>query len=265
MRTFSLIAILLTAIACATAADSNKVSETVEHTLMLGEHGTVSVANVNGPIRIDATHGDQVFLRAVKAARNIESLRATTIEIDVSEGRIAVETKLPKRSVFGRNADGVSVSYDLRIPRNASIQAESANGSIAIHDIQGELQAETVNGAIKLSAVTGPVSANTVNGSVVATYSSADDIGKNSLEAVNGSLQVWLPTEVTGKFRAATVNGSIKTDFPLGIRKLKYGRHQSVDDQLGESERTFSLKTVNGSIKIHKIRGIASGPSPIRE
>ena len=254
MRIPSRIAIWLAAGACLAALllAGGKVSETVERTLTLGKHGIVAITNVNGSIRIAASENDQVFLLAVKTARDTDSLRATTIEIDESPGRIAVETRFPKRRLFGSGSSGASVAYDLRIPRNAKIRAESTNGSITIRNIRGDVRTETVNGSIKISNAGRTVNAVTVNGSLNVAYSDADEVGNNTLKTVNGSLQVWLPPDVNGAFQARTVNGSIRTDFPLIIRKSKYGRHQSINDQLGERGGTFLFVTVNGSIKIHK-------------
>ena len=57
MKTPSRIAVWLAAGACLAALlfAGGKVSETVEHTLTLGQRGTVSIANVNGSIRFSAS------------------------------------------------------------------------------------------------------------------------------------------------------------------------------------------------------------------
>jgi DUF4097 and DUF4098 domain-containing protein YvlB len=54
--------------------------------------------------------------------------------------------------------------------------------------------------------------------------------------------------ETSGEFEASTINGSIRTDFPLEISG-KFGHHQ-IRGRLGEGKETFDISTVNGSVKI---------------
>ena len=230
MRIAHRIATCLAAALCLAAAPlAAKVSETVERTLRLGEHGAVVISNVNGSIGIRTADTDQVSLKAVKTASNADKLRATTIAIDESPGRIEIKTEFPKRGWF-EWGNGASVSYRLTVPGGADVRATSVNGTIKIRGIRGQTDTRTVNGSVRITDVGGSVSA----------------------ETVNGSLQVSLPSGVNGRFRAETENGSIHTEFPLQIRKAKYGGQQSIHDQLGESGATFSFATVNGSIKILK-------------
>ena len=252
MRIAHRIATCLAAALCLAAAPlAAKVSETVERTLRLGEHGAVVISNVNGSIGIRTADTDQVSLKAVKTASNADKLRATTIAIDESPGRIEIKTEFPKRGWF-EWGNGASVSYRLTVPGGADVRATSVNGTIKIRGIRGQTDTRTVNGSVRSTDVGGSVSAETVNGSLHVGYMKVDQVGNNSLKTVNGSLQVSLPSGVNGRFRAETENGSIHTEFPLQIRKAKYGGQQSIHDQLGESGATFSFATVNGSIKILK-------------
>jgi hypothetical protein len=46
------------------------------------------------------------------------------------------------------------------------------------------------------------------------------------------------------------VNGDINTDFPLEVRKAKYGPQRSLSGTLGSGGPQISLETVNGPIEI---------------
>lgn len=227
-----------------------KVTESVERTLTLGANGTVAIQNVNGSIRIRTAEGGEVRLHAVKSGRDAERVRETAVEVNESPGRIAIETKIPKRGWF-RNG-GVSVAYNLEVPLGAAVVATSVNGSIHIRDLRGAAAAKTVNGSVRIANAGGSVDVQTVNGSVRVAYAEAGPGAdtENSFKTVNGSVQVALPGAVGGAFQANTVNGSISTELPLEVRKSKYGRHRSIDDRLGEGGAAYAFRTVNGSIKI---------------
>lgn len=231
---------------------SREVSETVERTLPLGHEGAVFVTNVNGSVTISASDGDQVHLQAVKRADDDDGLNSIRIDVDEYPRKVAIKTTILKRGWFPFFRNGGSVDYELRVPRDASVTAKSVNGSIAIQEVAGDLRAETVNGAVNVMAAAGGVKARTVNGSLKVMYSAAESGRGHAFETVNGSVQVWLPSDVTGSFRAKTVNGSIKTDLPLTVSKSKYGRRQSIDEQIGENGSNFEIATINGSIRIRE-------------
>lgn len=240
----SLSAVMLFAACCSMHAVGAKVSEDFERSLNLEDGGEVAVANTNGSVQVNVTDGSQVLLRATKTARETDDLDRIRIEVDESPGRIEIETKIP-RSV--RNA---AVSYDLEVPRGTRVEATSVNGSIRIVGTRDETTASTVNGPVNITEVRGSVTAKTVNGSLQVNWASLEGSAKNSLETVNGSLRIWMPSDTQGAFKASTVNGSIKTDLPLEVRKRKFGRRPSIDDRIGEGGPDFSLSTVHGSISI---------------
>ena len=251
-------ALALAATLCLTAAPlAAKAGENFDRTFELDAGGSVAVANVNGSIAIKAADGSRVVLRAVKTADNADCLETVTIAIDAApaDGKartLRTETKHDKRSWLSWGGCNASVAYELTVPRGAAAKAASVNGEVTIENVQGDIDAETVNGAVNIRGASGAVAAKTVNGAVRAGIADAA-AGKNySFKTVNGSLRVSLPPGVSGKFRASTLNGAIKTDFPLEVRKRKHWGKKSIDAQLGDGAAGFSFSTVNGSIDILK-------------
>lgn len=226
-----------------------KVTENVDRTFKLAEGGELVISNVNGSIDVKASDSNQVTLHAIKSANDADGLQATTIEIDESPGRLEISTKHANSGWFSSDGNG-SISYALTVPRGVDIKANSVNGTVTISQIHGDIEAETVNGAVKINDVAGAVAAKTVNGSLRVAITDAPDSKINSFKTVNGSVQVSLPANVTGKFDADTVNGSIKTDFALEVYKPKPWGKKSINAQLGTGGSSYSFSTVNGSIKI---------------
>ncbi len=239
---FVAVAALATAASCQVLGST--VTERIERSFALEERGRVTVSTKNGSVRFRGIDGDQVRLVATKTATNRGDLDLIDVQIKEDPDRIEVETVVPFR--VGR----ASVSYELEVPIGTQIEATTQNGSIRITGTRGAARAETVNGSVKMADLSGSVAAETVNGSVHVAWASVGDDVRTTLKTVNGSIQAQLPNDVSGAFNAKTVNGSIKTDLPLEVSKLQPGRHQAIDDHIGDGEAVFRFSTVNGSIKI---------------
>jgi len=72
------------------------------------------------------------------------------------------------------------------------------------------------------------------------------------IKTVNGSLTVTLPDTASTEVKARTVNGDIRTDFPLAVRGGLVGH--KLEGTLGSGGRSLSLETVNGSVHLRKVR-----------
>ncbi len=80
----------------------------------------------------------------------------------------------------------------------------------------------------------------------------AEEAGGNKfLLKPRGSVSLALPEGTNADLHARTVNGSIRTDFPLTVRG-KIGKR--VEGKLGEGGFKMNLSTVNGSIRILKAK-----------
>ncbi len=71
-----------------------------------------------------------------------------------------------------------SVSYDVYVPSQANLEADTENGGISAEKIQGEMDLEATNGGIHRSDVGGKVRARTTNGGVTADLSGTTWQGK---------------------------------------------------------------------------------------
>jgi len=221
------------------------VTEDVSRTLPLVADGELRVENVNGSVEIEAWDRDEVEIQAVKKANGQDALDRIEIVIAHTPQRIDIETELPK----GWNT-GASVRYEIKVPSTASVDAETVNGAVRVRGAEGPLEVESVNGAVEVAGAAGPVSAKTVNGSLEVAYARTPAGGGHRYKSVNGAIRVRLPDDVSGSFDGDTVNGGIETDFPLRIKKAKYGPKSSMHDVLGAGGPSFEFETVNGSIKI---------------
>lgn len=121
---------------------------------------------------------------------------------------------------------------------------------MTVTGVQGDVFAKATNGEARLNNLGGAVEAESTNGSLHVGITHLDGANQNSFKAINGSLQVSLPEDVSGTFAADTMHGSIKIEFPLKVNRPKYCGEKTINAQLGSGGSSYPFSTVNGSIKI---------------
>ena len=234
---------------CGGVIHGEDVQESFETTVQLDQDGRLSIENTNGAIRIETWDRDEVHIEARKSASSERALDRLEIEVEGEGRRVQVRTRFPSIGWWGSEG---RVDYRIRVPVTADVDAETVNGKIRIDSLAGSALAKTVNGAVRLEGCEGAVEAGTVNGNVEIHYSDVPSREDHDFSTVNGGVDVYLPSDVEGRFSARTVNGSIKTDFPLTVHGLKVVGPKWLDGTLGEGGGKFSFNTVNGSIRIHR-------------
>jgi DUF4097 and DUF4098 domain-containing protein YvlB len=229
-----------------TAAWAANVTEEFSQTVALNASGEFDISNVNGQIEIATWNRDEVQILATKSAKNESDLEDVQVVVTGSGNRVEVDTELPQ----GRNRSG-SVSYRITLPASVNLEAHTVNGSVSVKGVAGPMDLHSVNGRVEAAGAVAPVTAKTVNGQLTIRYTDKPQSGEHTFETVNGSVRVYLPASVAGRFHAGSVNGSIEADFPLQVTKARFGPSRSLDGELGNGgDTSFSFNTVNGSIDI---------------
>ena len=99
-----------------------------------------------------------------------------------------------------------------------------------------------------MSEVAGTVRARTTNGGVDVSLSGDRWTGSGlELQTTNGSIELSVPSAFSADLSARTVNGSIRTDFPVTVQG-RIGR--SVEAQIGGGGPPVRLATTNGAIDL---------------
>ena len=128
---------------------------------------------------------------ACKAARRADDL-----------GEIRVSPQGSGVSFAGPAGGGWLVFLIVRAPRDAAVDLEVKNGSIAVRELSGKVTARTTNGPISIVASSGELDATAVNGPI-----SLDGCtGSGRAKAVNGPISF---EGSAGTYRLDTQNGPI--------------------------------------------------------
>lgn len=239
-------AVVMLAVGAAWAGD---YTEIFDQTYAVDHGSQVGLENINGDVTIEVWDQAEVRVYAVKTASSPERLEALRIDVNASSRGVFVDTHYPNsRDLSEADRHGHSeVEYTLTVPRFASIDGvELVNGDLLIDGVEGSVEADTVNGTIVVRGASGEIELETVNGGIELELASSvsDEI---SLSSVNGTIDVYLTG--SADIRAETVNGKIRNDFGIEVKKGKYVG-SSMNGAIGGGGPTIEIETVNGGIRV---------------
>lgn len=139
--------------------------------------------------------------------------------------------------------------YTLHVPARAQLDKISlVNGSLEVSQVRGEVNANLVNGKLKAHDLAGRAELSTVNGSSEVSYSTLANVSDVKISAVNGSINLVLPASPNAEISASSMNGNIKSDFPIQVQSGFVGHR--LTGTLGSGGTKIDLSNVNGSTHI---------------
>lgn len=214
---------------------------------------TLEVHGINGGIEATLSKGNEARVDAEKSGRKYNPDEVKVEATETPDG-ILICARYPRPDGTLNDCQGrqevrnndARVKFRIQVPAGVNLVTQTVNGSIAIHDVKGDVEATTVNGGITVTT-SGMASATTVNGSVRARIGSPldDDV---EFTTVNGRVLVELPNTINADVSGSTVHGSIYSDFPLSVKGRYFNRR--IDGRIGKGGHDMKLSTVNGSIEL---------------
>jgi DUF4097 and DUF4098 domain-containing protein YvlB len=250
--------LLLSLVASGVAQTRDEVREEIHQTYAIAADGRISLNNINGSVHLSVWDRSEIKLDAIKTASSQERLDEMTVRIDSSPTDLIIKTVYAQKDNTrtreeGRRYDNpASVEYTLTVPRTVNInKVELINGDLDIDGIAGEVRASSINGRVGAKGLTGRVKLSTINGTLEATFDRVDPANAISLNSVNGSLSLTIPSDAEAELNASTVHGGISNEIGLPVKK---GKHvgQSLAGLLGRGGSRIDLSNVNGSIHVQR-------------
>ena len=244
-RTYVLICSLFLIVGLLPLSVKASEKEEIHENYDFNPNGVISLANVNGDVTLSVWKENKVDLHAIKTGEDVDSVK---IEIQATPDRLSIETVYPK----WKKNNHVKVEYELKVPAGVTLDSvENVNGDIGVTGVQGTMKVRTVNGSIELRDAASTVEADTVNGSVNATFRALPATAHVSMESVNGSFKLYLPEFDGADFSTETLNGKIRTDFPIQVSGDIGGHH--MEGRIGSGGTRMRFQTVNGSVYLLKL------------
>jgi hypothetical protein len=215
---------------------------------------TLTVRDVNGTVRVH--EGGRLRIDATKHAVHGDPA-AVAIHVEPHPDGLVVCVRYPPDAergcdehVSARSSvdNDTAVDFEVTLPRDVRLDAQTVNGSIAAK-IASEVSAATVNGGVNVDALA-IREAKSVNGSLDLRLRVPGEIPLKA-KTVNGSIRVDLPPGSGARITAKTLLGGI--DVPgLAVDKPPFGPGASANGTIGSGGPAVDLQTVNGSITVRR-------------
>ena len=229
-----------------------------EWTGQLAAGQSIEIVGVNGSIKASPARTGNIVVTAVKRPGRRGNASEVRFETVAHAGGVTVCAIYPSpdgranecRAGGARNNvkdNDTEVDFTVQVPAGIGFVGQTVNGSVEGNGLQGDATATTVNGSVTLST-SGTVRATTVNGAIEATMGRAVWPNGGKFTTVNGAVTLNMPASVNADVRASTVNGGIRSDFPLQISNEP--GPQRAEGTLGTGGQRLDITTVNGGISL---------------
>jgi hypothetical protein len=249
------------------AAQSERARGTFERTLTVNGPVDLSVRTGSGGIQIRTGSADRVQIVGRVSAGNsrdgldaAERVRRVEGAPPISQTGNVIRIGDTQDDPVYRN---VSISYELVVPANTRINAQTGSGSQSIGSVDGPVHAQTGSGNIRIERTGGSLEAQTGSGDIQADSVGGEvraQTGSGSVEVRqivkadvtvqtgSGSVRLSLPADAAYTLDAQTGSGSISTSQPLTVQG-RIGRHRVTGTVRGGGQN-IRVRTGSGSIDI---------------
>ncbi|HVP15634.1 MAG TPA: hypothetical protein VMS88_08815, partial [Terriglobales bacterium] len=212
------------------ATTAQRSTPDFQHSWTLAPGKTLEIEEMSGAIHVTKAAGNQVEVTAWKHAQHSDPDQVTIEEI-AHPGGVTVCVRYPGRgntcepgghNHINTNNNDVSVDFEVRLPAGVCFVGRTVNGAVEATGLESDAEGHTVNGTVSIET-SGRAEAHTVNGGVRARLGKLGASGPITFETVNGSIVLELPDGAGAEVRARTVHGSIETDFPVTVLRVRHG------------------------------------------
>jgi len=213
----------------------------------MGAAGQTQIdAGRNGGITLRGEDRGDAFVRARVVGRGATSddarRIAASVHVDTTGG--VVKADGPEQT---ENESWV-VSYEVSVPRNATVALTANNGGIVIENFGGAATFHTKNGGLMLRDVSGDLHGDTTNGGV--TVDLAGDRWEGAgldVTTRNGGINIRIPERYSAELEVGTTHGRLNIGVPVTVQGT-IGK--SLTTVLGSGGARIRAMTTNGGVSI---------------
>jgi hypothetical protein len=200
---------------------------------------TVSVSNVNGSVRVEATDGNTVSVEA-KQEGSDERLARSPLEVKKDGDEITVRLCCGGSCSEKSNncKDPATTHFVLKVPRSTSLEVSVVNAEVKTSGIAGPQDVSVVNGSVSLKGSRGDVEVSAVNGDVELAPEALAD---TEVSTVSGTVKLKLPRGAGANVDYSSVSGRFNG------REVTFG---STEQRYGNGEHDVDVSTVSGSLDV---------------
>jgi len=163
---------------------------------------------------------------------------------------IKFEVQVP-RSIKYRIGQISTASGNIEVSNvNADVRASTASGDVLIRDVSGAIKASTASGQMRVKEVKGAINASSASGDVEAEVTRLEGLDDMRLSSASGDVHVKMPANLDADVHMSSATGSVRTDFPIEVRRERYGPGESARGRLGNGSRHLSISSASGNVSL---------------
>lgn len=224
---------------------------------------TLSVENACGEVAITVGEPDKIIISAHKVAFGSSSDAAQNelkaMKVDVSQNGNEISVKFKRDASFAQNANN-RVDFNITVPKETRVTADTGSGDITLHGTQGRAELESDFGNVSASLVSGDLKLSSSNGKVNATDIAA---GGGIVDLSSSFGAISLRKAMAGEVKVSTSNGFVELDNVEAERDIKLNSsYGNVDYEIGRADRLM-VETNNGKVTLENltIKSVVSAKS----
>jgi hypothetical protein len=267
--------VLATCLSSAVLAETKK-----EYHFTVGPNANVSVDTQYGAVSVKPGSGNEVVVTATLKSDNVEvdqQQNGNRIEIashllqgsDQRSGQVDYELTIPADATLNLRSstgplsaehlhgdltmEGADAAVDIRNVENGHVHVRTMRGAITLTDVSnGHIELSSISGDIHLKAVTGPlVQVSSGRGNIFydGDFSSG---GEYKFTTHKGDIEALVPANVSADFRAHSVLGRVRHDFPLQAKHSRFPAEagRSFFGTAGKAASEVELRSFSGRIRL---------------
>jgi DUF4097 and DUF4098 domain-containing protein YvlB len=267
--------VLVTCLASAALAETKK-----EYRFTVGANANISVDTQYGAISVRPGSGNQVVVMA--------TLKSESVEVDQQQNGNRIE--IASHLLQGADQQTGQVDYELLIPPDATLNLRSSTGPLSAERLQGDLTLEGAdavvnvrdvdnghvhvrtmrgpitltdvrNGHVEVASISGDIHLKSVTGPLVQANSGRGKIfydgdfgsgGNYRFTTHTGDIEALVPADVSADFRAHSVLGRVRHDFPLQPKHSRFSAEagRSFFGTVGKAASDVVLRSFSGKIRL---------------
>ena len=279
MKLFISLAIVLMLSSHPTVGAENEhiKQQTIERSFPAKPGSRVVIDGINGSIRVQGYSGKEVrvVVREEMQGRSEsdlqQALEEVVLEINSDDDEIRFYVDTPWRNCSRRCSRShnrhyeFSHDFELQVPHGVALYLHTVNdGDIRVDDVRSVVELGNVNGRIDALGIMGISDVRTVNGGIVLEFLEVPREG-GEVVTVNGNVELAFPSTPDVHVSMKTLNGKLFSEFDYTHRDTTpqvesrnsdgvyvYRSSGSTEISIGKGGPKWSLKTLNGDIRIRK-------------
>ncbi len=180
----------------------------------------VSISNVNGSIRVEASDGKTVSVEATQEGSEAERARFP-VEVKQEGDEVSVQMCCGSCSKKHSSCNNpVPTHFVVKVPRDSSLEVASVQAPVKVSGVRGELEVAVVNGDVELAP---------------------EALADTEVSTVSGNVKLKLPRGAGAHVDFSSVSGRFNgRSVTLGSKEQRYGN----------GAHNVDVSTVSGALDV---------------